>query len=128
MHRFQHYLPEFRGQMKDQVTIRHLLTHSAGLAADLRCGTRHGRGRPALAMVDTAPLLSPPGTRFVYSDLSAIVLMQAVERITGRPFDELLADDVFTPLGMMATRFVPPNAWRNHIAPTELTRTSVIAC
>ena len=116
----QHYLPEFRGQMKDQVTIRHLLTHSAGLAADLPLWDSTRTRSAALAMVDTAPLLSPPGTRFVYSDLSAIVLMQAVERITGRPFDELLADEVFTPLGMMATRFVPPNAWRNHIAPTEL--------
>ncbi|HUC40690.1 MAG TPA: serine hydrolase domain-containing protein [Gemmatimonadales bacterium] len=116
----QHYLPEFRGQMKDQVTIRHLLTHSAGLAADLPLWDSTRTRSAALAMVDTAPLLSPPGTRFVYSDLSAIVLMQAVERITGRPFDEFLADDVFTPLGMMATRFVPPNAWRNHIAPTEL--------
>ena len=116
----QHYLPEFRGQMKDQVTIRHLLTHSAGLAADLSLWDSTRTRSAALAMVDTAPLLSPPGTRFVYSDLSAIVLMQAVERITGRPFDQLLADDVFTPLGMMATRFVPPNAWRNHIAPTEL--------
>lgn len=116
----QHYLPEFRGQMKDQVTIRHLLTHSAGLAADLPLWDSTRTRSAALAMVDTAPLLSPPGTRFVYSDLSAIVLMQAVERITGRPFDELLADDVFTPLGMMETRFVPPNAWRNHIAPTEL--------
>jgi len=116
----QHYLPEFRGQMKDQVTIRHLLTHSAGLAADLPLWDSTRTRSAALAMVDTAPLLSPPGTRFVYSDLSAIVLMQAVERITGRPFDEFLADDVFTPLGMMATRFVPPKAWRNHIAPTEL--------
>jgi CubicO group peptidase (beta-lactamase class C family) len=116
----QHYLPEFRGQMKDQVTIRHLLTHSAGLAADLPLWDSTRTRSAALAMVDTAPLLSPPGTRFVYSDLSAIVLMQAVERITGRPFDEFLADDVFTPLGMMATRFVPPQAWRNHIAPTEL--------
>src|SRR6266576_3474844 len=116
----QHYLPEFRGQMKDQVTIRHLLTHSAGLAADLPLWDSTRTRSAALAMVDTAPLLSPPGTRFVYSDLSAIVLMQVVERITGRPFDQVLADDVFGPLGMTATRFVPPKAWRHHIAPTEV--------
>jgi CubicO group peptidase (beta-lactamase class C family) len=64
--------------------------------------------------------VSPPGTRFVYSDLSAIVLMQVVERITGRPFDQVLADDVFTPLGMTSTRFTPPNTWRDRIAPTEM--------
>ena len=116
----QHYLPEFRGPMKDQVTIRHLLTHSAGLAADLPLWDSTRTRAAALAMVDTSPLLSPPGTRFVYSDLSAIVLMQVVERITGRPFDQLLTDDVFTPIDMTATRFVPPKTWRNHIAPTEL--------
>ncbi|PYO88132.1 MAG: hypothetical protein DMD66_08315 [Gemmatimonadetes bacterium] len=116
----QRYLPEFRGPMKDQVTIRHLLTHSAGLAADLPLWDSTRTRAAALAMVDTSPLLSPPGTRFVYSDLSAIVLMQVVERITGRPFDRLLADDVFTPIDMTATRFVPPKTWRDQIAPSEV--------
>ncbi|HLZ45336.1 MAG TPA: serine hydrolase domain-containing protein [Gemmatimonadales bacterium] len=116
----QRYLPEFRGPMKDQVTIRHLLTHSAGLAADLPLFDATRTRAAALAMVDTSPLLSPPGTQFVYSDLSAIVLMQVVERITGRPFDQVLAADVFGPLGMTATRFVPPASWHDRIAPTEV--------
>ena len=116
----QRYLPEFRGPMKDQVTIRHLLTHSAGLAADLPLFDSTRTREAALRMVDTSPLLAPPGTRFVYSDLSAIVLMQVVEHITGRPFDQVLADDVFGPLGMTATRFVPPQSWYDRIAPTEV--------
>jgi len=116
----QRYLPEFRGPMKDSVRIRHLLTHSAGLAADLPLWDSTRTRAPALAMVDTSPLLSPPGTQYVYSDLSAIVLMQVVERITGRPFDQVLADDVFGPLGMTATRFVPPTSWHDRIAPTEV--------
>ena len=116
----QRYLPEFRGPMKDQVTIRYLLTHSAGLVADLPLWDSTRTREAALAMVDTSPLVSPPGTRFVYSDLSAIVLMQVVERITGRPFDQLLADDVFTPLAMTATGFAPPKTWRDRIAPTEM--------
>ena len=116
----QRYLPEFRGPMKDQVTIRYLLTHSAGLVADLPLWDSTRTREGALAMVDTSPLVSPPGTRFVYSDLSAIVLMQVVERITGRPFDQLLADDVFTPLAMTATGFAPPKTWRDRIAPTEM--------
>jgi beta-N-acetylhexosaminidase len=115
----QRYLPEFRGQWKEQVTIRHLLTHSAGLAADLPLYDSTRSRAAALAMVDTAPLLSPPGSKYVYSDLSAIVLMQVVERITGEPFDQYLAAHVFGPLGMTATRFVPPATWRPRIAPTE---------
>ena len=116
----QHYVPEFRGPMKDQVLIRHLLTHSAGLVADLPLFDSTKTRAEALAMVDTSPLVTPPGTNYVYSDLSAIVLMQVVERITGRPFDQVVADDVFTPLGMTATRFNPPKSWRDRIAPTEV--------
>jgi CubicO group peptidase (beta-lactamase class C family) len=116
----QRYLPEFQGPMKDQVTIRHLLTHSAGLAADLPLWDSTRTRAAALALVDTAPLLSPPGTQYVYSDLSAIVLMQVVERITRQSFDTVLEQDVFGPLDMTATRFVPPKAWRHHIAPTEV--------
>lgn len=116
----QRYVPEFRGPDKDKITIRLLLTHSAGLAADLPLfDSTHSRA-VALAMVDTSPLLSPPGTSFVYSDLSAIVLMQVVERITGQSLDTYLEARVFGPLGMTATRFNPPRAWLRHIAPTEL--------
>ena len=116
----QRYLPEFRGQWKDSVRIRHLLTHSAGLVADLPLWDSTKTRAAALAFVDTAPLFAPPGTKYVYSDLSAIVLMQVVERITHQPLDRFLADQVFGPLGMTSTRFNPPASWRDHIAPTEL--------
>src|SRR5436190_23496683 len=45
--------------------------------------------------------------------------MQAVERVTGEPFDRFLARRVFGPLGMPATRFLPPASSRDRIAPTE---------
>ena len=115
----QRYVPEFRGPGKERVTVRHLLTHSAGLPADLPLYDSTRTRAAALAAVDTATLLSPPGTQYLYSDLSAIVLMQVVERATGEPFDRFLAERVFGPLGMPATRFRPPAAWRNRIAPTE---------
>ena len=114
-----HYVPEFRGAMEDRVTVRHLLTHSAGLVADLPLYDSTRSRAAALAAVDTSTLLAPPGTSYRYSDLSAIVLMQAVERITGEPFDRFLDDRVFRPLGMPATRFLPPAEWRDRIAPTE---------
>ncbi len=116
----QRYLPEFRGPMKEQVTIRHLLTHSSGLPA-WRPLFREATDRPsALALVDTTPLDTAPGTRFVYSDLGAITLMQVVERITGERLDRYLAARVFAPLGMTATRYLPPREWRDRIAPTEI--------
>ena len=116
----QRYLPEFRGPMKEQVTIRHLLTHSSG-AHWWRPLFREATSRQAaLALVDTTPLDTLPGARFVYSDLGAMVLMQVVERITGERLDRYLAARVFEPLGMTATRYLPPASWRDRIAPTEI--------
>ncbi|HXL34486.1 MAG TPA: serine hydrolase domain-containing protein [Gemmatimonadales bacterium] len=113
------YVPEFRGAMKERVTVRHLLTHSAGLVADLPLYDSTATRAAALGAVDTTTLLASPGTTYRYSDLSAIVLMQAVERITGEPFDRVLTERVFRPLGMPATRFLPPASWRDRIAPSE---------
>ncbi len=113
------YVPEFRGPMKERVTVRHLLTHSAGLVADLPLYDSTATRAAALAAVDTTTLVAPPGTSYRYSDLSAIVLMQAVERVSGEPFDRFLSERVFRPLGMPATRFLPPASWRDRIAPTE---------
>lgn len=116
----QRYVPEFRGVGKERLTIRHLLTHSAGLPA-WRPLFREARDRAtALALVDTMPLDTPPGERFVYSDLGAILLMQVVERLTGERIDRYLARSVFEPLGMTATRYLPPRSWRDRIAPTEI--------
>ncbi|HYK82814.1 MAG TPA: serine hydrolase domain-containing protein [Gemmatimonadales bacterium] len=115
----ERYVPEFRGAGKAQVTIRLLLSHAAGLPA-WRPLFQETRSRAAaLALVDTTPLVTPPGRAAVYSDLGAIVLTQVVERLAGAPLDRWLAQRVFDPLGMAATRFLPPVSWRDRIAPTE---------
>ncbi len=116
----QRYVPEFRGAEKDRVTIRLLLTHSAGMHW-WRPLFREATDRSsAIALVDTTPLDTTPGTHFVYSDLGAILLMQVVERITGERLDHYLARRVFEPLDMTATRYLPPETWKSRIAPTEI--------
>ena len=115
----QRYVPAFRGRYKERVTIRHLLTHSSGLPAWRPLYRETETRAAALALVDTTPLDAPPGERFVYSDLGAMVLMQVVDTLAGEPLDRFLESNVFGPLGMTATRFVPPPSWRDKIAPTE---------
>src|SRR2546430_12565008 len=105
--------------MSDRVPVRPLLPHAAGLVAGLPVYDSPATRAAGLAAVDTTTLVAPPGTSYRYSDLSAIVLMQAVERVTGEPFDRFLAARVFRPLGMTATRFLPPASSRDRIAPTE---------
>jgi len=115
----QRYVPAFRGAMKERVTVRHLLTHSSGLPAWRRLFAEASTREGALALVDTTALLRQPGDTFVYSDLGAMTLMQAVEAVTGQRIDSFLDARVFGPLGMTSTRYLPPESWRSRIAPTE---------
>ncbi|HEX9280673.1 MAG TPA: serine hydrolase domain-containing protein [Gemmatimonadales bacterium] len=116
----QYYLPEFRGTGKEKVTIRHLLTHSSGLPAWRPLFRETESREAALALVDTTPLDTVPGARYLYSDLGAIVLTQVVERITKTRIDQYLDTAVFKPLGMTTTRYLPPAEWQGRIAPTEM--------
>jgi CubicO group peptidase (beta-lactamase class C family) len=115
----QRYVPAFQGAGKDRVLIRHLLTHSSGLPAWRPLYRDAATREEALAVVDTTPLLRQPGDTFVYSDLGAIVLTQVVEAISHESLDRFLEQRLFGPLGMRATRFLPPESWRSRIAPTE---------
>jgi len=115
----QRYVPAFRGAMKERVTVRHLLTHSSGLPAWRRLFAESSTREEALALVDTTALLRQPGDTFIYSDLGAMTLMQAVEAVTGQRIDSFLDARVFGPLGMTSTRYLPPESWRSRIAPTE---------
>jgi CubicO group peptidase (beta-lactamase class C family) len=115
----QRYVPAFQGKNKEQVTVRHLLTHSSGLPA-WRALYRQATSRAdAYALADTTPLDTLPGTRFVYSDLGAIVLAQAIESVYHERLDSLLHRRLFGPLGMEDTRYLPPDCWIPRIAPTE---------
>jgi CubicO group peptidase (beta-lactamase class C family) len=115
----QRYVPAFQGADKERVTIRHLLTHSSGMPAWRPTFREAASREAALALIDTTALLRQPGDTFVYSDLGAIVLTQAVEAVAGQRIDAFLDANLFGPLGMRATRYLPPESWRERIAPTE---------
>ena len=113
------YLPEFRGGWRDEVTIRHLLTHTSGLRPDLDLkekwsGYDEGIRRATLEMP-----LNRPGFIFRYSDINFELLGEIVRRVSGMPLDEFARREVFEKLGMKDTRFLPPAKAR--IAPTEMT-------
>jgi len=113
------YVPAFQGPGTDSVTVRILLAHASGLPAwrplYLLAASRAG----VFGLVDSTPLDTVPGTRFVYSDLGAILLTQAVEGVNRERIDTLLATRMFRPLGMKSTAYNPPVAWLPRIAPTE---------
>ncbi len=114
-----HYLPEFQGGKSD-ITIRDLMTHFSGLRPDLDLeppwsGYETGIRR---ALIDKPA--SPPGVRFVYSDINFELLGEIVRRLSGKPLDEYARENIFQPLGMTETMFRPPTSLRGRIAPTEI--------
>lgn len=116
----QRYLPEWTGPWKDQVKVRDLLTHTAGMPAWRPLYKEAPTREAAIALVMSTALEVPPGQRMVYSDLGAILMGQIVQRVSGEAFDKYVASHLFEPLGMAHTRFLPPKEWLPHIAPTEI--------
>ncbi len=113
------YLPEFRGKGKEKITVEELLTHHGGLTPDNPVRDYRDGPRKAWERICALPLLYPPGKRFKYSDVGFIVLGKLVERVSGKRLDRFAAENIFRPLGMKHTRFLPPASWRPSIAPTQ---------
>ncbi len=114
------YLPAFSGGNKDQVTVRHLLTHTSGLPAGRDLRRLASSPWEARQIVTATPLACRPGVCQVYSDLGADVLGFAVEAIAGQGLDAFLNERVFQPLGMNDTYFRPAASQVDRIAPTEV--------
>jgi uncharacterized protein YbbC (DUF1343 family)/CubicO group peptidase (beta-lactamase class C family) len=113
------YIPEFTENGKGDITIRELLTHYSGLPEGLDLTTPwQGRDAAFHMAYEEKPAL-PPGSRFLYSDINFVTLGAVVERVSGMTLDAYCAKNIFVPLRMAHTRFLPPAAWRPKIAPTE---------
>lgn len=111
----QSYLPAFNptgDPRRAQVTVRMLLTHYSGIAGDLSLDAPWGLNpadkaegiRRALA----AQVVFPPGELFHYSDINFVLLGAIVEKLSGEPIDVTAQQNIFTPLDMANTRYLPP--------------------
>ncbi|AXC10335.1 hypothetical protein ACPOL_0984 [Acidisarcina polymorpha] len=113
------YLPEFAQNGKQDVTVRDLMTHYSGLPPDLDLQSPWQGREAAFQMAMQTKLQDPPGSRFVYSDINFETLGFIVEKVSGMQLNEFAEANIFAPLGMAETRFLPPKEWRPRIAPTE---------
>ncbi|NOQ59496.1 serine hydrolase domain-containing protein [Mycolicibacterium fortuitum] len=110
----QTYLPDFNpanDSRRGKVTVRMLLTHTSGLAGDLSLDGPWGLDKPDKAegihRALGAWVVFEPGERFHYSDIGFIILGALLEKITGEPEDIYIQNNVFAPLGMSDTRYLP---------------------
>ncbi|HET9086497.1 MAG TPA: exo-beta-N-acetylmuramidase NamZ domain-containing protein [Acidobacteriaceae bacterium] len=113
------YLPEFGANGKEDITIRQIMTHYSGLPPDVDLTQDWWGKQKGLDLAFSSKPDHPPGTRFRYSDINFITVGALVERLSGTTLDAFAAQNIFAPLGMNHTRFLPPDDWRGNIAPTQ---------
>ena len=113
------YIPEFGENGKEEITVRELLTHFSGLPQDLDLSQPWEGREAALRMAYAEKPIYAPGSRFLYSDVNFIVLGALVERVSGMSLQDYCEKNIFVPLKMTHTRFLPPASWLPKIAPTQ---------
>src|SRR5215470_17434571 len=125
------YLPEFRGEGKQEVRVYHLLTHTSGLRdedvnahAAQKWGvvaipspeeTQHPWIHEYLFLRYDAPLWKPPGVEMSYCSYGYILLGEIVRRISGQALADFASARIFTPLGTQDTFYSVPDAVRARI-------------
>ncbi len=102
------YLPAFGAAGKGMVTVRDLLAHRSGLIPFIPFYAERVRSARAVRRRILADsLVYAPGDEVRYSDFGPITLAWVMEEITGMPFDQLVTQRIFAPLGMTSSGFRP---------------------
>lgn len=107
------------GTFARHVRIRHLLAHSSGLPGYVEFFRAHTTPAALLRACLELPLEAEPGTRAEYSDPGFILLGKALEVVAGEPLAFWVHREIFHPLGMVSTGFLPRLSTRASIPPTE---------
>ena len=109
----EEFVPELRGLAppspdSPRVSLRHLLTMTAGFPSDDPWGDR----QQGLPLAEFSAFLAgglsfawAPGTQFEYSNLGYAILGRVITAATGRPYPEFVRDRLFRPLGLTSSGF-----------------------
>jgi CubicO group peptidase (beta-lactamase class C family) len=91
----------------DDVRIRHLLSHTSGLADFINEATidlrRESTDDDLVASVRNRPLRFPPGQAYSYSDTNYLLLGMVIQKVSGKWYGDFLAEQIFRPLQMTRT-------------------------
>jgi CubicO group peptidase (beta-lactamase class C family) len=102
--RAQKFLPDFKGEGRNDVTIRHLMTHVSGLPDQLAENNALRKGHASLTQFAEhavrAPLAFAPGSKYQYSSMGILLAARIAELISGADILALVDRSVFRPLAM----------------------------
>jgi CubicO group peptidase (beta-lactamase class C family) len=109
------YLPDYPRPQGEQITLEHLLTHSSGLPDYPHLprfyedqASRSHTTPELLALFDSLPLESSPGSKWSYTNSGYVVLGAIIERITGTSYAKAIRELLLAPLGLRDTGFDDP--------------------
>ena len=94
----------------EEVTVRHLLNHTSGIKSYtsvrdfFKTARKDYAQREILDLVAKEPLEFAPGEKWNYSNTGYFLLGMLIEKVTGKPYGEVLDERIFKPLGMTHTR------------------------
>jgi len=113
------YLGEVKNPEWETITPRMLASHMAGLPHygenkewgglyhSMALRKHFGDMRDAMKLFDESPLLSEPGTEFFYSSLGTVLLGAVMSEAAGKPYRQIIEDEVIGPAGMTSTIVAP---------------------
>jgi len=114
------YIPAFNSTDKNTITIRHLLTHTAGLYEWYPLYYRCKNKEETYKLIGELPLKFKIGEQRRYSDLGFVILGEIVERVSGLTLQQFTQQNIFIPLGMQQTTYNPLQTGRSlNIAATS---------
>jgi CubicO group peptidase (beta-lactamase class C family) len=101
------YIKAFDTPDKRVITIRHLLTHTAGLYEWYPLYYFASNKEECFRLIGELPLMFPVGEQRRYSDLGFVLLGEIIEIVSGMPLEQFMKQNIFQPLGMKCTTFNP---------------------
>ena len=106
------YLPDYRKDTGEKVTIHHLLTHTSGIPSyTSQPGFFQNVSRNPYKVDEfvkkyaSGNLEFEPGSKFTYNNSGYFLLGAIIERVTGKPYEQVLKQNIFDPLGMKNTGY-----------------------
>lgn len=109
------YIPDFKlshDDVRDAITIRMLLSHTSGFDGDRF--TSYGRGddaySKAVAEFHTLTQWFKPGSFYSYNNAGFYLTGHIIQKLTGKPYEDVLTEEVFAPLGLKHTVIQPEDA------------------
>jgi CubicO group peptidase (beta-lactamase class C family) len=106
------YLPDYPRKTGDRISIHHLLTHTSGIPGYTEFTNFHrdmalNTYTPDVfvKMFADSTLLFEPGTQWSYSNSGYFLLGAIIEKVTGKPYEQVLGENIFKPLGMESTGY-----------------------